>query len=251
MQPNAPQMPPGMPMAPMGGGIQQPAMPPINNMPGPKRQFNILIIPVIALVVICISLAGFAFWSFSGRQDYKNNSDKKVAAAVTVAKKETETQKDNEFVEKEKIPHKFYKSPDTLGTVAFEYPKTWSAYMVEDAKTNGGTPLNGYLHPDYVPSDDSGTDFALRVEVISRPYSETLKQYEGKIKQGKIKITPYKPEKVSSVLGVRMFGEIIKGQRDTMILLPIRDKTLAIWTESDRYLSDYDKVVMSTLTFSP
>lgn len=249
MQPNAPQMPPGMPTAPTGGGVP-PTMPPIT-MPGPKRRFNLLIIPVIALSVIAVSFAAFAFWAFSGRQDYKNNSDKKVAAAVVIAKKETETKKDNEFVEKEKVPHKVYQSPDTLGTVKFEYPKTWSAYMNVDQKTNGGIPLNGYLHPDYVPSDDSGTDFALRVEVISRPYSETLKQYEGKIKQGKISITPYKPEKVPSVLGVRLFGEIIKGQKDTMILLPIRDKTLAIWTESDRYISDYDKVVMSSLTFSP
>lgn len=240
-----------MPTSPGGGGMPPNyQMPPVK-MPGPKRQMNLLVIPVIALAILLMVAAGFAIWAFMGRQDYKNNSDKKVAAAVVVAKKQTETEKEKEFVEKEKIPHKFYKSPDTLGTVAFEYPKTWSAYVDENPKTNGGTPLNGYFHPDFVPGADSGTDFALRAQVISKAYSDVLQPYEGKIKQGKIKIQPYSAPKLSSVIGVRMYGEIIKGQKDTLILLPIRDKTLAIWTESDRYLSDFDKIVMATLTFVP
>ncbi len=251
MQPNTPQMPSGMPTSPMGGGIPPNYQMPMGNMPAPKKRMNLLVIPVIALAILLIVFVGFAIWAFAGRQDYKQNSDKKVESAVVVAKKETETQKDKEFVEKEKIPHKFYKSPDTLGTVAFEYPKTWSAYVDENPKTNSGTPLNGFFHPDFVPGADSGTDFGLRTQVISKPYNEVLKPYESKIKAGKIKIAPYKVEKVPDVIGVRMYGEVIKGQKDTLILLPIRDKTLAIWTESERYLSDFDKIVMPTLTFTP
>ncbi len=217
----------------------------------PKKPLNVLLIPLVVTVVFLLGSLGFALYAYSGMQDYKNNSDKKVEAAVELAKQETSTAKDKEFVEKEKVPHRMYTSPDTLATVHFEYPKTWSAFMTESDNTNSGTPLDGYIHPDFVPGTQSGTDFALRVQVESKPYADLLSQYEGKVKQGKVKISPYKSPKMQSVLGVRIEGEINKAQKNVLIMLPIRDKTLLIWTESMQFLDDFDKIVMASLTFVP
>lgn len=217
----------------------------------PKRRVNILIVPVVALSVLLVASLGFGYWAFMGMQDYKNNSDKKVARAVEIAEQKTETAKDKEFVEKEKIPHKSYKSPDTIGGVAFEYPKTWSAFMTENKQTNGGTPLEGYLHPDVVPGLQSGTDFALRTQVLSQPYSTAISQYESKVKSGKVKILPFKADKVQNVLGIRVEGEINKGQVSSLIAVPIRDKTLLVWTESTTYLDDFNKIILPSLSFTP
>lgn len=247
MPPNTPQMPT------MGaGGGQLPGY----NIPGPvvpppKKSLNVYLIVVIIVTIFLIAALIFGVWAYGQMKDYKTNTEAKVAVAVEKAKNETSTQKDKEFVEKEKSPHRNYKSPDTLASIQFEYPKTWSAFVTETANTNNQTPLDGYLHPDFVPGKDSGTDFALRVQVLSQPYSQVLNQYESKVKQGKVSITPYKAPKVQSVLGVRVTGEINKDQKDTMIILPLRDKTLQIWTESPQFVPDLDNVILATLTFVP
>lgn len=217
----------------------------------PKKQFNLLIIPVVVLSVLLIAVSGFGFWAFTEMTDYKNNSDKKVADAVEVAKQTTSTQKDKEFVEKEKNPYRQYQGPATFGSVEFDYPKTWSAFITESNDGSSGTALNGYLHPNFVPGLQSGTDFGLRFQVVGRPYSEVLQQYEGKIKQGKLKISPYKSPKVAGTLGVRVDGEINNDQQDSMIVMPLRDKTLLVWTESAQYLNDFNTIVLPSLVFVP
>ena len=232
-------------------------MPPNNSQPTdmnikpPRRQFDLLLIPTIALGVMLLASLGFGFWAYTEMQDYKNNTQEKIDDAVAIAKQETATAKDNEFLEKEKIPHKTYQSADALGTIFFEYPKTWSAFMTEEKDTNNGVPIDGYLHPDFVPGVQSGTDFALRVQVASQAYNEVIGQYESKVKQGKVKIFPFKLEKVPSVLGVRVEGEIEEGQVSYLIALPVRDKTLLVWTESTTYLDDFNKIILPTLSFVP
>jgi hypothetical protein len=37
----------------------------------------------------------------------------------------------------------------------------------------------------------------------------------------------------------------------TMVLLPMRDKTLEIWTESNDYLNDFNTYVLPNMTFAP
>ncbi len=112
-------------------------------------------------------------------------------------------------------------------------------------------PVEGYFHPSFVPGVQSGTDFALRVQVTNQPYDQELKQFESKTKSGKVKVSPYKAPKVPNVLGSRVDGEINNGQKDSMVLFPVRDKTLKISTESDQFLSDFNSIILANLTFVP
>lgn len=213
---------------------------------------NILLIPLILLALFFIGAASFGAWAYMGRQDYKDNSDKKVAAAVEVAKKQTETAKDNEFVEKEKYPLRHYTGPSAYGSVDVQYPKTWSAYITESG--NSASPIVGYFHPSFVPNTQSGpssNSFALRLEVVNTAYDQTLRQFDGNIKQGKIKVTPYKAPKVQDVLGARLDGEIITGKQGSMVLIPLRDKTLKVWTEANNFKGDFDNIIMANIVFVP
>ncbi len=216
----------------------------------PKNGPNKLLIPLVLVVVLFVVAASFAVWAFMGREDYKTNSDQKVAAAVEVAKEQTSTAKDKEFVEQEKNPLKEYRGPAAFGTVSIQYPKTWSAYVTE-ADNSSGTPVDGYFHPGFVPGIQSETDFALRVKVVSRQYADEMKQFESKAKQGKVTVSPYTAPKVAGVLGSRVEGEINTGQQDIMVLIPLRDKTLEISTESPQYKSDFDSIILANLTFIP
>ncbi len=215
-----------------------------------KKSLNGLLIPFILAVLLLLGAIGFGVWAYMGKMDYKNNVDPKIATAVTVAQQETSSSKDKEFLEKEKNPLKEYRAAQIAGNLAFQYPKTWSAFVTED--TNGSTAVDGYFHPSFVPGLQSGTDFALRVKVVSRAYADELKQYEGKAKSGKVTISPYKAPKVdASVVGARIDGEINPGQQDSMVLFPLRDKTIVISTESAQFLNDFNDIILANLTFTP
>lgn len=209
---------------------------------------NVLIIPIILLALLLFGAIGFGYWAYSGMQDYKNNSDEKVNSAVEIAKKETATQKDNEFIQREKQPLQEYNGPSSFGSISIKYPKTWSAYVDE---TGGSLPIDGYFHPNFVPGTDSETTFALRVQISDRTFAEEIKSFDSTIKQGKARAKPYKPVNVDNIIGSRIDGEIDNGKKGSIVLLPLRDKTIKIWTEADQFINDFDNNILKNFKYSP
>ncbi len=210
---------------------------------------NALLIPFILVVLFFLGSSGFGYWAYMQRADYKNNVDQKVTAAVEVAKQETASTKDNEFIEKEKQPLKPYVGPSQFGTVGVLIPKTWSAYVNESGK--GGTPVTGFFHPSYVPGTDSGVGFALRIEVVETQYAQIMRQFDGGVKNGSVKVSPYSAPKESGIIGARVDGEIVPKKKGSMIVLPLRDKTLKVWTEAESFTKDLDSIILPNLTFTP
>jgi flagellar basal body-associated protein FliL len=242
-QPSTPQMGPPAPNA----NSAPPSFQPVAHSSGGGVSKLPLILAIV-FGVLTLALGGFGVWAFAERQDYKNNSDQKAAAAAEAASKQTSDSKDAEFLEREKEPYRTYVSPDATGAIKIVYPKSWSAYIDESDKSK---PAIGYWHPATVPGLKSGTAYALRLEVTNRSYSEEVKSYDAGVRSGAIKISPYVPKNVSGITGARVTGEINKGQKDTMIVLPLRDKTVRIWTESPDFVKDFDNVVLANLTFTP
>jgi hypothetical protein len=214
-----------------------------------RGHLNGLLIPLILSVLLFVGAASFGLWAYSSRQDYKNNADKKIEAAVVVAEENNSTKKDNEFAEKEKLPLRTYSGPAAFGSLVLQYPKTWSAYVSERA--NNATPIDAYFHPGFVPAPDgNNTTYALRTQVVNTSYSEALKAYDSNVKTGKIKATPYNPAKNPSVTGTRLDGEITTGKQGAMIIVPLRDKTLKIWTESNDYINDFNTNILPNYSFA-
>jgi hypothetical protein len=256
--PPGPQLPPasqgrpplapnpyGQPLTPPPTPLQQPRLP-----KGGGGHVPWLLISFILTILLLMGAAGFGAWAYFSRQDYKYNSDKKAAAAAEVAKQQESVTKEKEFAEREKSPYKNYKTPATYGSVSITYPKTWAAFVTE-SKQSSGTPVNGYFHPNFVPGIDSGTGFALRLEVVAQPYANQLKTYEGQTKNGKVRVAPYKAPKMPDITGARVEGEVVNGQQGVMVLFPLRDKTIKISTLSTQFTGDLDKIILANLTFEP
>lgn len=209
---------------------------------------------VTILSVLLVATAVIAFSSYSSGQDYKNNFDQKSAAAVEAAKKEQEKELQAKFDEEYKKPNQTYKGPATYGSVTFDYPKTWSAYIDE----GDSQPINGYFHPKFVPGVNSGTAYAFRVELIDTAYSQVAEQYKSQITSGKLKAKAYIPpkmEKADNVQpGLRYDGEFESSsdsKSGSMVVIQVRDKTLKVYTESADFVSDFNNIVLPSLTFSP
>ncbi len=207
---------------------------------------------IFVLALAFLGTAVFAGWAYTGRQDYKNNSDKKAEAAVENAKKAQQADLEKQFAEKEQLPTKTYKGSTTYGTVTFTYPKTWSAYVDE---TSAAEPINGYFYPDIVPGLPSKTAYALRVQLVNTDYSSVVKQHDSQVKDASAKASAYLPPKMVGVTnvqpGTRLDGALDQDTNGSMLIIKVRDKTLQIYTESNDYLADFNDTVLASLTFAP
>jgi len=93
--------------------------------------------------------------------------------------------------------------------------------------------------------------FSLRVQVVNQSYSSVLNQYSSQVTSKKVTVTPYSLKLVPSIIGSRVVGEITTNKQGVMIVLPLRDKTLKIWTESTQYEGDLDNIILPNFSFSP
>jgi hypothetical protein len=208
---------------------------------------------LIAIVLLSLGLigcAGFAVWAFGQRQDYKTNVDKKIATAVAENTKTVQAADAKTYAEQAQYPLKTYAGPEAYGSVTLSYPKTWSAY---NASTNSSSnPVDFYAHPDVVPAVGAdNSNFALRMQVVSQQYNTVAKQYANQLKQGTVTISAYVLPNNKTVTGVRIDGQIDTDKKGSLVLLPLRDKTLKIWTESTTYADQFDKIILANAHFTP
>lgn len=212
------------------------------------NQTGSLVAPLIIITVLFLGAAGFGIWAVLGRQDYKANSDKKSAEAAKEAIAAEDIKKDAAFAEAQKSPFRTFTGPEALGSVSFQYPKTWSGYLSGISST---TSLDAYFMLGLVPDTHTETSFSLRAQIVDSPYATVAKNYDSNAKAGKSIVTPYKAPKVESVTGTKITGLLDGKKTGIMVLLPIRDKTIKIWTEGSDFESDFTSTVLATLTFNP
>jgi len=211
---------------------------------------NALLLPFIVVVVLLIGAVAFAGWAYQGRQDYKDNVGAKVQDAVAAAVKAEDGKKAAEFAEASKSPLKSYSGPSAFGSVQVQYPKTWSAYVVE--QTSGDYLVDGYFQPNFVPNTQSdGNSYALRVRIAGQSYSQAVQSLQGYVKAGKTTATPFAFAKVPGAVGTRFDGQIGDNKQGSMVVVPLRANSLLVSTEAGQYLNDFNKDILPNLSFSP
>lgn len=213
-------------------------------------------------VLLLIGAIGFGAWAYSGRQDYKDNADAKIAEAVTAAKQQEAAAKDSQFAEEIKNPLKTYNGPEAYGSIVLKYPKTWSGYVIDandDNSSDSSTPVDGYFHPGVVPSaDGSASLFSLRLQVLGQSYSEVVDELNNGSSSGNPPvIRPYALPKVPKAVGVKITGVLpvdssgSDNKTGVMVILPLRSQTIELWTEGNRYVNDFNKYILPNFRFSP
>lgn len=209
-----------------------------------------LAISFVMTILVLIGSVAFGAWAYTSRQDYKNNSDQKAAAAAAKAATAESAKKDRQFAEDAKFPFRIYNGPDAYGSLHLEYPKTWSGYI--DASGSGEALVNGYFMPAEVPAvNDQKSLFALRVQVVNQPYTQVIQQFSGQQQAGKLAVSAYALPKLPKVVGVMAKGQLSDQKNVTMVVLPLRSETVKIWTEGDQFTNDFNNNILPNFTFSP
>jgi hypothetical protein len=234
--------------------LSAPPNPMMQQLPPQKKQRNWVVIALMSLLgLLLISALGFGYWAFSGRQDYKNNSDQKVTVAVKKANDEQKKTLEASFEEREKSPYKSYTSAVQYGSVKIVYSKMWSSYIIEQT-AGSGTLINGYMYPDFVPDIGANdkNNYHLRFQIIDTQYNAEINKYASFIKSGKLTSTPFAPPQVQgAIVGVKLDGQLESKKAGSMVILPLRDKTIKIWTENQSAVNDFNNIVLKNLSYTP
>ena len=157
-------------------------------------------ITLVLLGVLLVAALGFGIWAFAGRQDYKNKADAKIATAVTAAQKAEDAKQLANYNQELKKPYKTFTGSSTFGSISFNYPLTYSAYVDTSSDSH---PIEGYFYPGVVPGINSTTAFALRVELVGTAYSQVVDQFSSNIQQGSLTAAAYIPLKMKDVKNVQ------------------------------------------------
>jgi hypothetical protein len=225
-----------------------PPNPPVG-LPGRRPPVGLFVLLAVASLLFAGS-AVLAFMFYGQMQDYKLNSDKKSAAAVKIANEAQKKELDRQFAEKYKEPLTTYTLPAQFGGVSISYPRTWSVYVDEGG---GSNPVNAYFHPGFVPSDknrSSEFNYALRAQILQSSYQKEVDAYSQLIKQGATVATPLTGLAGNST-GVRLDGKIDQNKNGSVVIIPVRDKVLKIWTEGDVYKNDFNNFIIKNLNYNP
>lgn len=241
VQPNVPTPPQGYPQQPVYAPTPAP-----NNYSLPPKQSKKWLILAIVFITTTLAAIGLGVWLYLNYIDQKDNTDAKISTAVTAAVK-TQADKDAaDFLEKEKQPNRQFAGPDDYGRLSFDYPKTWSIYVDEDA-AKGGT-YEAYFNPVSVPPIDASTQYALRVTIEQQDYENVLKSYDRLVQQGDLKTSAVK---IDSTDGTRLDGSFSKDIRGAAVVFKIRDKTVTIRTDADTFIRNKTALDGTTAAAAP
>jgi hypothetical protein len=87
--------------------------------------------------------------------------------------------------------------------------------------------------------------------VLQESYDNALNEYQGLVKDGRVKVHPYESPNVANVQGSMLTGQVQSQKQGEMIVMPFRDKTLELWTESNQYIDDFNHIILPNFSFSP
>lgn len=208
----------------------------IRTMQDTDRRPTIVIGVLIFLLIAAIAVAGWAIWQYMQERD---TVDAQIEAAVEEALAEQQEELEAEFEEERKYPFRTYEAPSVLGPIAVDIPDNWNRYVEESDSGNERVDL--YAHPENVTLEDG--DFgplAFRMQVLDEFYEDATSDFRSDAEDGELTASTVT---VSDIEGDRFDGVVRDDFEGSLVALPYRDRTILLWTESERFIDDFDDIL--------
>lgn len=237
---------PGYAAQPVGGGAYQPAPAqpaqpdpiPTANLPKPpaprKRKSNFMLL-VIAIVssLVAVTFIGLFIWMWMQWDYSQSNINGKIEEATALAVNANTSAMEAEFAQREKSPYATFTAPEDYGSLEFEYPRTWSSYVSNDA--SDGEAYSVIFNPGSVVAGSS--TYALHLTVENQSYDSAIALYTALVDSGKY------AHSTKVINGVT--ANIYTGDSAIVIAIKIRDKVAFLWTDSLAYSDDFYRIIDS------
>lgn len=213
-----------------------------------KANNRIDLLKTIGLIVIsllAVLFIGLFIWMSIKWNDANTNVQGKIDVAVAQAKNELQTKLENDFEEKEKYPFLTFTGPTDFGALSFEYPKTWSLYIPNNASRGGD--FSAYLNPGQVNVVAEETVMSLRVHIKNELTDQVLHDYADKVESGEMTVSTT----VVNGINVNVYtGKLDSDLMGIVCIFKIRDKTAIIQTDSSNVFKDDFYRILKTIRFN-
>ena len=220
-----------------GGYI--PARPMPGNQPGKKeekRDYTDLIktICLIFVSLIAVTFIGLFIYMTILKNEAETDLEGKITLAVAEYDTKLRTELETDFENREKYPYLMFTGPSDFGFLSFEYPKTWSVYVPDDASR--AQDFHAYLNPAQVNVVDDSTVMALRVSILNEPTNEVKRDYSDKVEDGEMTVDTT----VVNGNNVDIYtGTLDSGYKGIVCVFKIRDKTAVLQTDAMIFKDDF------------
>lgn len=210
----------------------------------------IFMLTLVVETVLLIGAVAFGGWAYQQMTKYKDNAQGLINNAVATAVTQTTNSVNATRDEQDKSPLRTYSGPSQYGSISVQYPKSWSAYV--DDTDGGQNVVNGYFAPSTVPSlTNQNSVFALRVQVLQQTYDQVAQSFSGTIQGGKLAATAYSLPNQPGSVGLRLVGALPDNKNGDMVVIPIRNLTLEVWTDGPNFENDFNNYILKNINFAP
>ncbi len=210
----------------------------------PSHTSLVKTVVIILLTLLLIGALVLAYYFYNEYHLASADVDSKVENALIEREKEITDELEAEFAKREKQPFRSFSGPEDYGSLSFQYPKTWSAYIDKDA-SNGGN-FEAYLHPTEVHPVSNKTINALRVTIESTSYEKVLERYKRLVTDGKVTASVVR---INNSDATRYDGQLTNDIKGSVVIFKIRDKVVSLQTDAEIYKEDYE-TILTTVTFN-
>ncbi len=209
--------------------------------PAPRSGGGIIKTVLLIFFVLTSLVAGYFIYYFYNEYTIaRTDVDAQIAEAVAKAEKDKTSELEAEFAEREKNPYSTFSGPADYGELTFNYPKTWSVYISDNARDHGD--FHAFLNPSEVNPVSDETINALRVSILDRAYEETLNDYKDRVENEE---NPLK----SSVIQINgqnatlYQGKITDQFVGAVAIFKLRDKTVLLQTDAEIFFDDFNRIL--------
>lgn len=195
---------------------------------------------VLVLLLLVLGLGAFSGWLWLNGNG--ETPEQQLTVAVSEARRLQREEDQARFDEERQSPYRRYEAPDIYGDITVRFPKNWNLYVQDDSEK--ATEIDLYMNPDFIRIQ-AGVDtvYAFRMQLNDELFDEQNQNFAEAARDGDLKASSIT---VSGLEGVLYDGEIAKGHEGLLAVLPYRDKTLVLWTESRQYADEFTQILQRT-----
>lgn len=211
-----------------------------------KKDYSGLVktICLILTSLLTITFLGLFIYMTIQKNDAETDVQGQIDLAVAEAENELQTKLEKEFEEKEKYPYKTFAGPSDFGLLTFEYPKTWSVYVPDDASRADN--FHAYFNPAQVNVVRDQTVMALRVSIVNELTEDVKEDFADKVEDGEMTVSTT----VVNGNNVDVYtGELDSKYIGIVCLFKIRDKTAILQTDAMLFKDDFYRI-LGTIRFN-